>query len=82
MPLKAHIIANRPGHSSNVDFAKKIKQYIKKNKHVKDIPVYDPNQPPIYYIAADRKNPTSPLSFFTGDKIIELTDKHIVVLRM
>jgi UDP-3-O-[3-hydroxymyristoyl] N-acetylglucosamine deacetylase/3-hydroxyacyl-[acyl-carrier-protein] dehydratase len=29
-PIKAHIIANRPGHSSNVDFAKKIKQYIKK----------------------------------------------------
>ena len=29
-PLKAHIIANRPGHSSNVEFAKKLKQYIKK----------------------------------------------------
>ena len=29
-PIKGHIIANRPGHSSNVEFAKKIKQYIKK----------------------------------------------------
>ena len=29
-PIKARIIANRPGHSSNVEFAKKIKQYIKK----------------------------------------------------
>src|SRR3984885_665304 len=47
-PIKAHIIANRPGHSSNVDFAKKIKQYIKKNKHVKNIPIYDPNQQPVY----------------------------------
>ena len=26
-PIKANIIANRPGHSSNVEFAKKIKQY-------------------------------------------------------
>ncbi len=34
-PIKAHIIANRPGHSSNVDFARKIKQYIKKNNNVK-----------------------------------------------
>ena len=34
-PIKAHIIANRPGHSSNVEFARKIKQYIKKNKHTK-----------------------------------------------
>ena len=40
-PIKARIIANRPGHSSNVEFAKKIKQYIKKNKHIKDVPVYD-----------------------------------------
>src|SRR5260370_34449318 len=47
-PIKGHIIANRPGHSTNVDFAKKIKQYIKKNKHTKDVPVYDPNQPPLY----------------------------------
>jgi UDP-3-O-[3-hydroxymyristoyl] N-acetylglucosamine deacetylase/3-hydroxyacyl-[acyl-carrier-protein] dehydratase len=29
-PIKAHIIANRPGHFSNVEFAKLIKQYIKK----------------------------------------------------
>src|SRR4026208_698264 len=47
-PIKARIIANRPGHSSNVEFAKKIKHYIKKNKHVEDVPVYDPSQPPVY----------------------------------
>ena len=47
-PIKGRIIANRPGHSSNVDFAKKIKQYIKKNKHTKGVPVYDPSQPPVY----------------------------------
>ena len=38
-PIKARIIANRPGHSSNVEFAKKIKQYIKKNKHFPGNPV-------------------------------------------
>src|SRR5580765_7574787 len=42
-PVKARIIANRPGHSSNVEFAKKIKQYIKKNKQNKAVPVYNPN---------------------------------------
>ncbi len=30
-PIKARIIANRPGHSSNVAFAKKIKSYIRRN---------------------------------------------------
>jgi UDP-3-O-[3-hydroxymyristoyl] N-acetylglucosamine deacetylase/3-hydroxyacyl-[acyl-carrier-protein] dehydratase len=47
-PIKARIIANRPGHSSNVEFAKKIKQYIKKNKHTRDVPTYDPTQPPVF----------------------------------
>src|SRR5690606_4000992 len=28
-PVKAHIIASRPGHSSNVEFARKLKQYIR-----------------------------------------------------
>src|SRR6266487_5236687 len=49
-PVKARIIANRPGHSSNIAFAKKIKQYIKKNKQIKDIPVYDPLKPAVYNI--------------------------------
>ena len=48
--IRAHIIASRPGHASNVEFAKKIKQYIKKNKHLSDVPHYDPNQPAIYDI--------------------------------
>ena len=47
-PIKGRIIANRPGHSTNVEFAKKIKQYIKKNKHTKGVPIYNPNQPPVY----------------------------------
>ncbi|RYF96417.1 MAG: UDP-3-O-[3-hydroxymyristoyl] N-acetylglucosamine deacetylase, partial [Chitinophagaceae bacterium] len=46
--IKGHIIAHRPGHSSNVEFAKKIKNYIKKNKNAKDIPVYNPSLPPVY----------------------------------
>jgi UDP-3-O-[3-hydroxymyristoyl] N-acetylglucosamine deacetylase/3-hydroxyacyl-[acyl-carrier-protein] dehydratase len=33
-PIKAQILAKRPGHSTNVDFAKKIKQFImEKKKH-------------------------------------------------
>src|SRR5437773_9447174 len=47
-PIKARILASRPGHTANVEFAKKIKQYIKKNKYNKDVPVYDPTKPPVY----------------------------------
>lgn len=80
-PIKAHIIANRPGHSSNVEFARKIKQYIKKNKHIKDIPVYDPNQPAIFDIRRIEKSLPHRFPFLLVDKIIELTDSHVVGIK-
>jgi UDP-3-O-[3-hydroxymyristoyl] N-acetylglucosamine deacetylase/3-hydroxyacyl-[acyl-carrier-protein] dehydratase len=80
-PIKARIIANRPGHSSNVEFAKKIKQYIKKNKHVKDVPVYDPSLPPVYSLEQIEKTLPHRFPFLLVDKITELTDKHIVGLK-
>ncbi|MEO7305938.1 MAG: bifunctional UDP-3-O-[3-hydroxymyristoyl] N-acetylglucosamine deacetylase/3-hydroxyacyl-ACP dehydratase [Ferruginibacter sp.] len=77
-PIKAHIIANRPGHSSNVEFAKKIKQYIKKNKHTRDIPNYDPNQEPVYTQQQIEKTLPHRFPFIMVDKIITLTDTMIV----
>ena len=80
-PIKGHIIANRPGHSSNVEFAKKIKQYIRKNKHVKNVPVYDPNQPPVFNIQQIEKTLPHRFPFLMVDKIIELTQQHIVGIK-
>jgi UDP-3-O-[3-hydroxymyristoyl] N-acetylglucosamine deacetylase/3-hydroxyacyl-[acyl-carrier-protein] dehydratase len=77
-PIKARIIANRPGHSTNIDFARKIKQYIKKNKHVKDVPVYDPSQPPVFDLQHIEKTLPHRYPFLLVDKIIELTDSKIV----
>jgi UDP-3-O-[3-hydroxymyristoyl] N-acetylglucosamine deacetylase/3-hydroxyacyl-[acyl-carrier-protein] dehydratase len=80
-PIKSHIIANRPGHSSNVEFAKKIKQYIKKNKHTRDIPVYDPTQPAVYNLQQIEKTLPHRYPFLLVDKIIELTDQSIVGIK-
>ncbi len=77
-PIKARIIANRPGHSSNVEFAKKIKQYIKKNKNMKDVPVYDPSATPVYSLEQIEKTLPHRHPFLLVDKIIELTDTSIV----
>jgi UDP-3-O-[3-hydroxymyristoyl] N-acetylglucosamine deacetylase/3-hydroxyacyl-[acyl-carrier-protein] dehydratase len=77
-PIKARIIANRPGHSSNVEFAKKIKQYIKKNKHVKDVPVYNPAETPVFNLEQIEKTLPHRHPFLFIDKIIELTDTMIV----
>ncbi len=80
-PVKAHIIANRPGHSSNVNFAKKIKQHIKKNKQMLDVPVYDPNQVPVYTTQQIEKTLPHRYPFLLVDKIIELTDTRIVGIK-
>ncbi|MFZ4708180.1 MAG: 3-hydroxyacyl-ACP dehydratase FabZ, partial [Bacteroidales bacterium] len=80
-PIKGHVIANRPGHSSNVEFAKIIKQYIKKNKHLKDIPVYDPNQPPVYSQQQIERTLPHRFPFLLVDKIIELSDTRIVGIK-
>ncbi|MFN6336679.1 MAG: bifunctional UDP-3-O-[3-hydroxymyristoyl] N-acetylglucosamine deacetylase/3-hydroxyacyl-ACP dehydratase [Sphingobacteriales bacterium] len=80
-PIKAHIIANRPGHASNVEFAKLIKHYIKKNKHVKNIPVYDPNAQPVYSTQQIENKLPHRYPFLLVDKVVELSDKHIVGIK-
>ncbi|MBP7557691.1 MAG: bifunctional UDP-3-O-[3-hydroxymyristoyl] N-acetylglucosamine deacetylase/3-hydroxyacyl-ACP dehydratase [Chitinophagaceae bacterium] len=77
-PIKARIIANRPGHSTNVEFARRIKQYIKKNKHIKGVPTYDPTQPPVYDLSYIEKKLPHRFPFLLVDKIIELSDSQIV----
>lgn len=77
-PIKARIIANRPGHSTNVEFARRIKQYIKKNKHIKGVPTYDPAQPPVYDLSYIEKKLPHRFPFLLVDKIIELSDSQIV----
>lgn len=79
--IRAHIIASRPGRASNVEFAKKIKAYIKKNKHLSDVPHYDPNQPAIYDITQIEKALPHKFPFLLVDKIIELSDNHVVGIK-
>lgn len=80
-PFKAHIIANRPGHSSNVKFAKKIKDHIKKIKVKYEIPKYDPNQTPILDIHDIERTLPHRYPFLLVDKVMELTDKHVIAIK-
>ncbi|HTN18753.1 MAG TPA: bifunctional UDP-3-O-[3-hydroxymyristoyl] N-acetylglucosamine deacetylase/3-hydroxyacyl-ACP dehydratase [Chitinophagaceae bacterium] len=79
--INAHIIASRPGHASNVEFAKKIKQYIKSNKHLAGVPVYDPTIAPVYDINQIEKLLPHKYPFLLVDKIIEMSDKHVTGIK-
>lgn len=79
--INAHIIASRPGHTTNVEFAKKIKQYIRANKHLAGIPSYDPSISPVYDINQIEKILPHKYPFLLVDKIIEMSEKHVVGIK-
>ena len=82
-PIKSRIIANRPGHSTNVEFAKKIKQYIKKNKHVPKMYQFMTLTIAtcVYTQQQIEKTTASSSIFYLVDKVVELSDKHIIGIK-
>jgi len=77
MPVKAHILAARPGHAANVEFARKIKQLIKKEKGKAPAPSFDLSSPPVFDINKISKFLPHRYPFLLIDKIIELTETKV-----
>jgi UDP-3-O-[3-hydroxymyristoyl] N-acetylglucosamine deacetylase/3-hydroxyacyl-[acyl-carrier-protein] dehydratase len=75
--IKGHVKAFRPGHYANTEFAKLIKEQTKKPIMLKE-PPFDLNQPPVYDIIQIQKILPHRPPFLLIDKIIELSDKHIL----
>ena len=75
-PIKGHILAARPGHKGNVDFAKIIKQEIK--KQAKQGPKIDLTKEPLYDINDIERLLPHRYPFLLIDKIMELSESHIV----
>jgi len=88
MPIKAHILAARPGHAGNVSFAKLFKERIKKDreekakakaeaKRITEIPKYDLSK-----VLLDINDIMKLLPhrdpFLLIDKILELSPTHVV----
>jgi UDP-3-O-[3-hydroxymyristoyl] N-acetylglucosamine deacetylase/3-hydroxyacyl-[acyl-carrier-protein] dehydratase len=80
-PIKANIIASKPGHKTNVEFARKIKALVKKAKHNPQVPVYDPNTEPVYDLTAIEKMLPHRSPFLLVDKIISLNEKEVVGIK-
>jgi len=80
-PFKAHIIANRPGHASNVKFARKIKEHIKKYRNRQEVPKYDPNKPAVLNVQQIEQVLPHRYPFLMVDKVIELTEKVVIAIK-
>ncbi|WP_430813303.1 bifunctional UDP-3-O-[3-hydroxymyristoyl] N-acetylglucosamine deacetylase/3-hydroxyacyl-ACP dehydratase [Carboxylicivirga sp. RSCT41] len=81
MPIKGRIIASRPGHMANVEFAKLIRKEIKKRALKPEVPVYDPNKEPVCDINDIKRLLPHRPPFLLIDKIIELGEKHIIGIK-
>jgi UDP-3-O-[3-hydroxymyristoyl] N-acetylglucosamine deacetylase/3-hydroxyacyl-[acyl-carrier-protein] dehydratase len=77
-PLKIHVLAARPGHAGNVDFAKKIKALIKIQKAEKDHLKVDLNKVPLLNITDIMKLLPHRQPMLLVDKIMELSHEHVI----
>ncbi|MCU0354820.1 MAG: bifunctional UDP-3-O-[3-hydroxymyristoyl] N-acetylglucosamine deacetylase/3-hydroxyacyl-ACP dehydratase [Cytophagales bacterium] len=74
-PLKAQILAARPGHAANVAFARKIKK--KMQESASSVPTYDPKQPPVLDSMAISNILPHRYPFQLIDKIIHLDENSV-----
>lgn len=80
-PIKAKIIASRPGHKTNVAFAQKIKAYIKDQKKKIAPPSFDPDKKPVYGAKEILDILPHSAPMLLVDKIVELTDTKVVAIK-
>ncbi len=75
--IRGKVIANKPGHYVNTQFAKKLSKIIKNERRNK-VPVFDLNKPPLMDVTEIMKRLPHRPPFLLVDKILELSDSHVV----
>ena len=78
--IRGKIIATKPGHYVNTQFAKKLSKIIKTEKRNK-IPVFDLTKKPVKDVNAIMDILPHRPPFLLVDKILELTEDHVVGLK-
>ncbi|GIM53586.1 bifunctional UDP-3-O-[3-hydroxymyristoyl] N-acetylglucosamine deacetylase/3-hydroxyacyl-ACP dehydratase [Capnocytophaga cynodegmi] len=78
--IRGKVIATKPGHFTNTQFAKKLSKIIK-NERRNNVPSIDINQPPLLNVNDIMKLLPHRPPFLLVDKIFELSDKHVIGLK-
>ena len=81
MPIKGKVVATRPGHYANTKLARLMRQEMKKSLSKKDIPSYDPAQPPVFNIEEIKKRLPHRYPFLLVDKLILLDETKVVGIK-
>ena len=78
--IRGKVIANKPGHMVNTQFAKKLSRIIKAEKRNK-MPVFDIYKKPVKDINAIMEMLPHRSPFLMIDKILELSENHVIGLK-
>ncbi len=78
--IKGKVIANKPGHFVNTQFAKKMSKIIK-NEQRNSVPTYDLSKEPLMDIHKIMSILPHRPPFLFIDRILEMTDKYVVGLK-
>jgi UDP-3-O-[3-hydroxymyristoyl] N-acetylglucosamine deacetylase len=78
--IRGKVIANKPGHFTNTQFAKKLSKIIN-NERKNDIPKVDINQKPLIDTVGIMKLLPHRPPMLLVDKVFELSDKHVVATK-
>jgi len=79
--IKGKIVATKPGHTANVQFAQLLKSIYRQQRKLKGKPKYDPTVPPILDATDVISLLPHRFPFVLVDKIIELSDNHVVGIK-
>jgi UDP-3-O-[3-hydroxymyristoyl] N-acetylglucosamine deacetylase/3-hydroxyacyl-[acyl-carrier-protein] dehydratase len=79
--FKAKVIATRPGHLSNNEFARALRQVMKKEALQNKVPVYNPNVEPVFDINEVKRRLPHRYPFLLVDKVISMDDKSVVGIK-
>ena len=80
-PIKGHITATRPGHLTNTEFAKVIKEHFEKLEAMKMTPPFDIYADPVYDVNQIKNIIPHRPPFLLVDKVIELNKDFIVAVK-
>lgn len=80
-PIKGKVIAEKPGHASNVEFAKLIRKEMKKKSKAPILPHYDPTVPPVFDINQIKEFLPHKYPFLLVDKIISLNETRVTGIK-
>ncbi len=78
--IRGKVIANKPGHFVNTQFAKKLAKIIKTEKR-NNVPKFDLNKPPLMDVTEIMSQLPHRPPFLLVDKILELSDTHVVGMK-